>query len=486
MGQGNAFVILIVTFILATLALGLLFFKTKETFVINGQVFVHNSGEGGVTFDMGDGVVYEDDPGFNARVSTTPVPPEPTSKAPPPTQTDILPPVPLPPILTAQPKPQPSTVTLSPATFLPIITTSAPPIQTLMPSLVPNYMYTAKNRKVYMGNTEVDINGISWAGLNYSTNIDSLQTGTIDEHIAILKANNFNAVRLPMSARMMLSMDNLKVENASDSINPGVKGTNAGVHVDALIRSLSNAGILVMINLHRFTGFGSNEEDIGPLWYSEQYSEERVTEAWVKIAKRYIDKPNVFAMDIKNEPHGSNGIEAKWGGSDPRTDWASACERIGNAILKVNPNVLITVEGVTDQVWGDSIAGGLERPIKLDVPNKVVYSPHFYKHWNYPSKDGFSMTTYLDRVLGKMADSSATIVIGEYGFDHTKPDEVSWVKDLASYLKTKGVNNAFYWALNENEGVGASILARGTTVVVPQKLAVIASISPKATKLLFP
>lgn len=468
--------ILIVTFILASLTLGLMFIKTKETFVVNGQVFIHNAGGGGVTFDMGDGdVQYEDAPGL----TTTPQP------------TTTAPVTPVTPVVTDKDLLPPLTTTPSPTTPVPVVpvvpvTTTPPPVQILKPSLVSSYMYTAKNRKVYMGDTAIDINGISWAGLNYSTNIDSLQTGTIDEHIAILKANKFNAVRLPMSANMMLNMDNLKVGNASDAINPGVRGTNAGAHVDALIRSLSNAGILVMLNLHRFTGSGNNEDDIGPLWYSQAYDEARVIEAWVAMAKRYLDQPNVFAMDIKNEPHSSNGVEAKWGGTDPKTDWASACERIGNAILKVNPNVLIVVEGVTDQVWGDSIAGGLERPIVLTVPDKVVYSPHFYKHWNYPSKDGFSMMTYMDRVLGKMADSSATIVIGEYGYDHTKVDEVSWVRDLATYFKNKNISNAFYWALNENEGVGASILARGTTLVVPEKLAVIASISPKATKLLFP
>ena len=36
---------------------------------------------------------------------------------------------------------------------------------------------------------------------------------------------------------------------------------------------------------------------------------------------------------------------AQWGGNDPKLDWHAAAERGGNAILEVNPKLLIMVEG---------------------------------------------------------------------------------------------------------------------------------------------
>jgi len=48
---------------------------------------------------------------------------------------------------------------------------------------------------------------------------------------------------------------------------------------------------------------------------------------------RYLGSWNVFALDLKNEPHDT----ATWGDGNPRTDWKLAAERLGNAML-VNPS----------------------------------------------------------------------------------------------------------------------------------------------------
>ena len=50
----------------------------------------------------------------------------------------------------------------------------------------------------------------------------------------------------------------------------------------------------------------------------------------------------VIGADLHNEPH----APACWGCGDKALDWRLAAERAGNAILAVNPNWLIFVEGV--------------------------------------------------------------------------------------------------------------------------------------------
>ena len=470
--------ILFLSVVLVIVSLILLFRKTRENFMLNGQVLVYQEGDGDIILDLNNiGTSKEETP------SPSPSPGSVTTMMPTTTKQPV-------PVLPRTTPPPFIFYTATPSTTAITVTPSKAPATTRkkeqLPTLLPAYLFLAKNKMVYMGDQQISIRGINWAGLNYGAGIDSLNTGTISDHITILKDNKINAVRLPMSANLMLNMDNMLLDNVSESINPGVKGTSTGLHVDKLIRSLASAGILVMLNMHRFTGKGNNEEDIGPLWYSQEYPEEKVIQAWVSVAQRYKEFPNVFAMDIKNEPHSATGLVATWGGNDPKQDWASACERIGNAILKVNPNVLICVAGVTDQMWGDSVAGALERPIKLDIDNKVIYSPHFYIHWNYPNKQGFDVNTYLDRVVGKLTDTDATIVIGEYGFDQSKEDQVRWINDLVAYFNKKGLTNAFYWALNENEGVGAGLLQRGTLSVIQKKLDFIKKVTPQPSRLIFP
>jgi endoglucanase len=82
--------------------------------------------------------------------------------------------------------------------------------------------------------------------------------------------------------------------------------------------------------------------------------------------------------------------------------WRLAAEQAGNAILRVNPYVLIIVEGVevcpypnplrrdlclycvpategycADQYWwGSNLPGVQQYPVDLAVPHQLVYSPH--------------------------------------------------------------------------------------------------------------
>ena len=46
-------------------------------------------------------------------------------------------------------------------------------------------------------------------------------------------------------------------------------------------------------------------------------------------ACRYLSAWNVFAVDLKNEPHDA----ATWGDGNPKTDWRLAAQRLGDAVL---------------------------------------------------------------------------------------------------------------------------------------------------------
>lgn len=97
------------------------------------------------------------------------------------------------------------------------------------------------------------------------------------------------------------------------------------------------------------------------------------------MAGRYKTHWNVVAMDIKNEPHGC----ARWAAGGPAVDWHAAAQRLGNAVLDVNPRLLIFIEGVDcggtphEQTWwGGYLADAMAHPVVLKHPHKLVYSPH--------------------------------------------------------------------------------------------------------------
>lgn len=339
--------------------------------------------------------------------------------------------------------------------------------------------FTAKGGKIMMGNQEINLNGINWFGLNSTMNsVHSLWQTGLDEYIKILVDNKFNAVRLPMSAKLMSNLDTEMVNGANEEKNPGFNSMTAGEFLDELVDRLAAVGILVMLNLHRFTGDGNNEEDIGKYWYHEQYPENKVIEAWVNVAQRYVSSPNVFAMDIKNEPWG-----AQWGGSDPKTNWPAFCKKVGDAIHAVNPKVLIGVAGVTDVVWCDNVGPAEAAPVQLKLPDKVFYTPHFYNVFKYKADVDFK--SYMDKCVGNLVKSGGTVIVGEWSWDETSQDEVKWLEQYTAYMNSIKLTNSFFWALNENAGANHGILKAGGSTVKTDKVALIQKVSPESTKLTF-
>jgi aryl-phospho-beta-D-glucosidase BglC (GH1 family) len=338
--------------------------------------------------------------------------------------------------------------------------------------------FTAKGGKIMMGSQEVNLSGINWFGFNTSMNsVHSLWQTSLDDYIKILVDNKFNAVRLVMSAKVMLNLDTEMVNGASEDKNPGINQMTAGEFLDDLVDKLAAAGILVMLNLHRFTGEGSNEEDIGEVWYNDAYPEDKIIEAWVTVAQRYVGSPNVFAMDIKNEPHGS-----QWGG-DPKKDWPAFCQKVGDAIHAVNPKVLIGVAGVTEVVWSDNVGAAEKAPVKLKLPDKVFYTPHFYNIFKYKPDADFK--AYMDKCVGNLVKSGGTVIVGEWGWDETNAEDVKWMEQYSAYMNSIQLTNSFYWALNENAGLNHGILKTGSSTVKSDKIPLIQKVSPESTKLTF-
>ncbi len=65
-----------------------------------------------------------------------------------------------------------------------------------------------------------------------------------------------------------------------------------------------------------------------------EYTEEDSIKAWEVMMDRYAGAYNVFAADLRNEPHGL----ASWGESHPLTDYNAYYERLINRLAARYPN----------------------------------------------------------------------------------------------------------------------------------------------------
>jgi endoglucanase len=332
-----------------------------------------------------------------------------------------------------------------------------------------------------MDNRKISIKGVNWFGLeNPQYALHGLWSVNMEGVLDMLKREGFNALRVPFSLELSLGLDTLKCTSINLSANPTMKDFTAGQMLDKLCEECERRGILIMPDLHRLTGDGIITEWI----YNAEFGEKEVLQGWLNIVRRCKRFPNVFAMDIKNEPHGS----ARW------SDWKAVVQVIGNAILAENPKVLIVAEGVEvsndgeGSWWGGNLKDVAHDPIVLDTPNKLVYSPHVYGpdvfDQPYFANAAFpeNLPEMWDRHFGYISKTRAgAILIGEWG-GHAVPgskDHV-WQTRIAQYIRENAMDQ-FYWCVNPNSGDTGGILQEDWKTVHRHKLDIIHLASPNPT-----
>jgi len=122
---------------------------------------------------------------------------------------------------------------------------------------------------------------------------------------------------------------------------------------DLTVKALVKAGLMVILNNHSTDAWleseGFDHEGLLGVYYSPVEFEL----AWVSLTAQYKDEPMVIGNDLRNDVHdwistdpfwGSPVVEeVEWGSGDESKDWKLAAERIGNILLKIDPNLLIIV-----------------------------------------------------------------------------------------------------------------------------------------------
>jgi endoglucanase len=349
------------------------------------------------------------------------------------------------------------------------------------------FWHTSGNKILDANNQQVRITGINWFGFETGNYVaHGLWTRDYRDMLDQIKAQGFNTIRLPYSTQLFdaasrpNSISFAPTPRWPQGMNLPLQNMTSGLQImDELIRYGGSIGVRFLLDRHR-PDSGSQSA----LWYTSQYSETRWIADWQMLAQRYRGNTAVIGADLHNEPHhvqGSPTTGACWGCGNTSVDWRLAAERAGNAILAVNSDWLIVVEGVdcfgpngvvepsqgADCTWwGGNVTGAGSFPVRLNVANRLVYSPHEYSNdvfaqsWlsapNFPN----NMPALWNRWWGFLhVNNVAPVLVGEFGTRLNDANDRQWLGALASYMGTgAGGISWTYWSWNPNSGDTGGIL----------------------------
>ena len=329
------------------------------------------------------------------------------------------------------------------------------------------------------GGHRVKLAGVNWYGAEQLDGVPAgLQCQSADAIAAQIAAGGFNVVRLPWATDAWVGGAR-PVPPVAVAGDPSLRGKDARAVFDAVIAALGRQGVMVILDNHvgrpdwccatndgNALWWTSYDPSHPPTWRSRSwrgrlrlfvYGQQRWLAAWRAITWRYSPagqhpQSNVIGADLRNEPRADSilGLHIAWraGRVPVWLDWPRAAQKAGNAVLGVNPRLLVMVEGIN---YGTNLQGVAARPIHLVVAHRLTYSAHDYS-WLHAS--AASVRSDLGRWWGWLLtqDRSYTspVLVGEWGSCHPEAggcSEGAWLTAVRQYLADADIDWA-YWAVN--------------------------------------
>jgi len=329
------------------------------------------------------------------------------------------------------------------------------------------YWHTSGRQILDASGQPVRIAGINWFGFETSNNVvHGLWSRDYKSMIDQMKSLGYNTIRIPYSDDIFKSGTVPNSIDFSSGKNADLQGLNSLGVLDRLVSYAGHDGLKVILDRHRPDSGGQSA-----LWYTAAVPESTWIANLKALATRYKGQDTVVGIDLHNEPHDP----ACWGCGDTATDWRLAAQRGGNAVLSVNPDLLIFVEGVqtfngVSGWWGGNLMGVAQYPVQLSVANRVVYSAHDYatsvaqQSWFSDPTFPANMPGIWDKYWGYIFKQNiAPVWVGEFGTTLQSTVDQKWLSALVSYLRPTSTYGAdsfhwTFWSWNPNSGDTGGIL----------------------------
>jgi endoglucanase len=346
------------------------------------------------------------------------------------------------------------------------------------------YWHTSGRQILDSANQPVRIAGVNWFGFETSNYVaHGLWTRDYKSMMDQMKSLGYNTIRLPYSDDIFKGTAPQSI-NYSGGMNADLAGLDSLGVMDKIVNYAGAIGLKVILDRHRPDSSGQSA-----LWYTSSVPESTWITDLKALATRYLNNTAVIGIDLHNEPHDP----ACWGCGDTTVDWRLAAERAGNAVLSVNPSLLIFVEGVqtfngTSGWWGGNLMGAGQYPVVLNVANRVVYSAHDYatsvaqQPWFSDPSFPNNMPGIWDGYWGYLFKQNiAPVWVGEFGTTLASTTDQTWLKTLVNYMRPTSQYGAdsfswTFWSWNPDSGDTGGILNDDWTTVNTVKDGYLASI----------
>ena len=357
--------------------------------------------------------------------------------------------------------------------------------------------YSAQAGKIYdASGQEIQIRGINHFGFN-ATILRPMHLWEMGwkEQIAQIKSLGFNAIRVPFvpdtlhvatPVEQILVNGQLSNINTTFTSNQDLIGKTPLQVLDLWMVEADRQGMYVLLDFHSvskmsqyFHPYVTDPNDYGPGGWVETYDQQAYTVSkWLGdlafVADRYKHLAHFFGIDIFNEPHD----RVRW---EPVADpliaaWKPLAEAAAAAILAVNPDLLIFVQGITanwdgEDVniplnWSENLRPQAYSPLNI-ASDKLVFAMHSYgpdvfvkptfSAANYPA----NLAADWETLFGFLSPQFAVVPGewgGRYGQGGVGPMDVAWQNAFVDYLISKGISSSFYWCYTPNSGDTGGIL----------------------------
>jgi endoglucanase len=338
------------------------------------------------------------------------------------------------------------------------------------------HFHTRGSQIVDRDGREVRIASVGWPGDDGNGFVPrGLYSVGYKETMRGMIADGFNTIRIPWCDVLLTQNPPPYPGQIDFTLNPDLVGLTGIQIIDKIVHYADGIGLRIIFDHHTNEGGagGNGGQQPNGLWFDKgpgtddtdgggnpgTITADQFQLDTLALVKRYKDDRAVIGYDLDNEPLSYPGTELTWGTGGPDDLW-QMYTTVGNAILEINPHLLIICEGPQTAInvgaLGNGLAGGAPegdlsavggvggvqaKAVLLKYSNQVVYSVHEYGPEVYDFGANEKPSTYvphMNQVWGYLYNRHiAPVWIGEMGSDLHDATEQIWAQMLVDYMNGK-------------------------------------------------